>query len=892
MAPDLSTRRAQPTPKPLDKPAATRRRFFVDLDAADADGSSTAPAALDPHLAPDWPIVSPVNPSPSPPPPAASYASVVKGMPGPPSRSARAAAAPPQPCNTDASLAAFLAADDTGPIPGALLFRPAAEEMSERGRSRTARAPLRRDRNGFTEDSIFFDPDLVDDGNGGSGGPLSPGDDAFFSQAAAAEDKNSIFDLPPSAWSVAPSAATPPPKPPARKEEESAARPKLTGIFYASDPEDDEKGAGSSSSTFDSDFFSTGSSPTPAPAPASSSSLRPPPGAGPLKTKNSIFDAPPSPVLPASARANAAAAPSLTLSSSSSSSDSGRRSQSPSKHLMPSCSPILIPYYRDEPPPLALRDTSVSISHGSLWTWRPMHSPGGTTRHRSPTVTGGADPSLSTSPTRDGAPARPYRRRRSSRDDSVRDPRLLHHHGASGTGASASATSIRPGAMVNPAAAVREPVDPQSFILHFVPLKKNLLGIGLHAHVYRGTYHARAGAPERACAVKVLHETAESQRCGLREAALLARCMHPNIVDLVEVLDVANHPWPAGGADAPRAEDGWERVSLANLRFPPDEALLESSIVATSDRARANWAAAEAAAAAAQRRGSTGCLLDPATPADDHAQPHRVAASTDNLSTTTGTVETYATPRSPEYVLVLELCEGGCLWKYVRSHPLGIGRRQWMRWARQLAQAVEHMHTQRVVHHDIKPQNILLDEFHGIKLSDFGGAEKVPRQGFFEDGVGKGTLAYMAPELVNSLPYHASVDIYSLGATLYVIGILGHEPFQGCTSPVQLLMAVGRGFWKWPTNYPDPNLHSRVADAFEEPDTRAVNPGMHLRRGVPHPHAPSRFVRFLNGDLVDAPIWNLLQRCLDADPENRPTAAELVRELRGLDGLDVVDAEL
>ncbi|ORZ32666.1 kinase-like domain-containing protein, partial [Catenaria anguillulae PL171] len=77
-------------------------------------------------------------------------------------------------------------------------------------------------------------------------------------------------------------------------------------------------------------------------------------------------------------------------------------------------------------------------------------------------------------------------------------------------------------------------------------------------------------------------------------------------------------------------------------------------------------------------------------------------------------------PRSPEYVLVLELCEGGSLWSYVRSNPTTVGRRRWMRWARQLAQAVAAMHAHRIVHHDIKPQNILLDEFQGIKLSDLG----------------------------------------------------------------------------------------------------------------------------------------------------------------------------
>ena len=79
--------------------------------------------------------------------------------------------------------------------------------------------------------------------------------------------------------------------------------------------------------------------------------------------------------------------------------------------------------------------------------------------------------------------------------------------------------------------------------------------------------------------------------------------------------------------------------------------------------------------------------------------------------------------------------------------------------------ALELCHSKNVIHRDIKPQNIFVNDYSSYKLGDFGIARSV-------DSVSKGlslrgTLSYIAPEVERSEEYDKSVDIYSLGLVLY-----------------------------------------------------------------------------------------------------------------------------
>jgi serine/threonine protein kinase len=95
--------------------------------------------------------------------------------------------------------------------------------------------------------------------------------------------------------------------------------------------------------------------------------------------------------------------------------------------------------------------------------------------------------------------------------------------------------------------------------------------------------------------------------------------------------------------------------------------------------------------------------------------------------------------------------------------------------ARQLVAALHYLHSHRVIHRDMKPQNILIGARRRVKLCDFGFARAMSSATLVLTSI-KGTPLYMAPELVQEQPYTHAVDLWSLGVILY--GALGGERAQ------------------------------------------------------------------------------------------------------------------
>ena len=84
-----------------------------------------------------------------------------------------------------------------------------------------------------------------------------------------------------------------------------------------------------------------------------------------------------------------------------------------------------------------------------------------------------------------------------------------------------------------------------------------------------------------------------------------------------------------------------------------------------------------------------------------------------------------------------------------------------------------------VIHRDIKPQNLLLDQDGVLKVMDFGIARLSERQaGLTEAGLIIGTPAYMPPEQITGEPVDRRADLYSAGAVLYEC-LTGRPPIEG-----------------------------------------------------------------------------------------------------------------
>ena len=96
---------------------------------------------------------------------------------------------------------------------------------------------------------------------------------------------------------------------------------------------------------------------------------------------------------------------------------------------------------------------------------------------------------------------------------------------------------------------------------------------------------------------------------------------------------------------------------------------------------------------------------------------------------------------------------------------------------RQLITTLQYIHSNNIVHRDIKPDNILLDLDNTIKLCDFGVSKIIPPGQLINDSCG--TPAFIAPEILLDSPYNPYMtDIWSSGVVLYAM-VTGFFPFRG-----------------------------------------------------------------------------------------------------------------
>ncbi|KAL6971584.1 hypothetical protein U1Q18_031264 [Sarracenia purpurea var. burkii] len=199
-----------------------------------------------------------------------------------------------------------------------------------------------------------------------------------------------------------------------------------------------------------------------------------------------------------------------------------------------------------------------------------------------------------------------------------------------------------------------------------------------------------------------------------------------------------------------------------------------------------------------------------------------------------GSTDSHISLPSRACCVVVEYLPGGTLKKFLYSNrKKKLVFKIVIQLALDLSRGLSYLHSQKIVHRDVKAENMLLDAQKNLKIADFGVA-RVEAQNP-QDMTGEtGTLGYMAPEVLDGKPYNRKCDVYSFGVCLWEI--------YCCDLP-----------------YPDLS--------FAEVSSAVVR--QNLRPEIPR--------------CCPSSLASIMKKCWDANPEKRPDMSEVVTLLEAID---------
>lgn len=188
--------------------------------------------------------------------------------------------------------------------------------------------------------------------------------------------------------------------------------------------------------------------------------------------------------------------------------------------------------------------------------------------------------------------------------------------------------------------------------------------------------------------------------------------------------------------------------------------------------------------------------------------------------------------------MVTELISGVTLRTRMNAGPLGLV--QVIRLGADISSALDHVHAHGVIHHDVKPSNILLSEEGAPHLADFGLSRSVDEHSHSTPDTLVGTLAYMAPEQFLGQGASTASDIYALGTTL-LEALTGHREHHGSPAGISTGHLLRRPHI--PEGLPEDlaRLLEKMTDQdpAARPDAAAVHQRLQDVAQAPRPRTPA-----------------------------------------------------
>jgi NIMA (never in mitosis gene a)-related kinase len=163
--------------------------------------------------------------------------------------------------------------------------------------------------------------------------------------------------------------------------------------------------------------------------------------------------------------------------------------------------------------------------------------------------------------------------------------------------------------------------------------------------------------------------------------------------------------------------------------------------------------------------------------------------------------EVYKT-KSKKLCIVMEYADGGDLQtkiKKVKEEKSFLSEDEVLNFFTQICLAIKHLHDRKILHRDLKSQNIFLTNCGIVKLGDFGIAKVLSHTKEHVQTI-VGTPYYLSPEIVENKPYNYKSDIWSLGILLYEMCAL-EPPFNGSSLHMLAMRIVKANYEPIPKRY-------------------------------------------------------------------------------------------